>query len=489
MLTKIELDGFKTFQNFELELGPFEVIVGANGSGKSNLFDALRLLSRLADAEGDLFGAFQGVRGETDQLFSLDAKGEPVETMRIAVEMLVEPKVREKQGNEVKLRYTRLRYEIKVRRIADFLGLSHHSLLHESLTFIPVKDDTWAQQFGLSVENGWLPSGKALTGSKREFIKTYDNNGKVMIRLQPDVPKSSKKQIRSHRTRSADKATATMLSSVTTTEFPHALAAREEMRSWQFLELNPGDLRGSRDVPRRTTLITNWVSDLPRHLALIKNENSDYDLLRDVSRDISGLVPGIVKIDLKKIEGIASPMLTAEMQDGRTFPWQALSDGTLRLLALVVLHNDPAHKGLLCFEEPENGVHPACLAGLARLLRDLATDFSQAYEEGQPLRQLLVNTQSPVFVSQREVMEVPNGILFAYIVNHVKPQSGEPPLSLTRIVPVRRRAELVESLQKKGEGNGSLQTETYSLNQIKRYLNTGTFEEARQILENGGVPS
>src|SRR5881275_2865420 len=51
MITKIELDGFKTFKDFKVELAPFQVIVGPNGAGKSNLFDALQLLSRLADAD------------------------------------------------------------------------------------------------------------------------------------------------------------------------------------------------------------------------------------------------------------------------------------------------------------------------------------------------------------------------------------------------------------------------------------------------------
>ena len=62
MITRIEIDGFKTFQDFSLDLAPLQVIVGANGAGKSNLFDALMLLSRLADS--DLHSAFQGMRGE-----------------------------------------------------------------------------------------------------------------------------------------------------------------------------------------------------------------------------------------------------------------------------------------------------------------------------------------------------------------------------------------------------------------------------------------
>ncbi|MBE9229569.1 AAA family ATPase [Phormidium sp. LEGE 05292] len=48
MLTRIEINGFKTFENFALDLSPFSVILGPNASGKSNLFDALQFLSQIA---------------------------------------------------------------------------------------------------------------------------------------------------------------------------------------------------------------------------------------------------------------------------------------------------------------------------------------------------------------------------------------------------------------------------------------------------------
>ncbi len=66
MITRIEIDGFKTFRKFYLNLAPLQVIVGPNGAGKSNLFDALRLLSRLVDS--DLRTAFQDLRGEARML-------------------------------------------------------------------------------------------------------------------------------------------------------------------------------------------------------------------------------------------------------------------------------------------------------------------------------------------------------------------------------------------------------------------------------------
>ena len=48
MITKLEIDGFKSFRDFSIEFSPFTVVAGKNASGKSNLFDALELLSRCA---------------------------------------------------------------------------------------------------------------------------------------------------------------------------------------------------------------------------------------------------------------------------------------------------------------------------------------------------------------------------------------------------------------------------------------------------------
>lgn len=69
MITKIEIDGFKTFENFEMVFAPFVIIAGSNGSGKSNLFDAIKLLSSLA--ENDLKTAFADQRGSFSELFTL----------------------------------------------------------------------------------------------------------------------------------------------------------------------------------------------------------------------------------------------------------------------------------------------------------------------------------------------------------------------------------------------------------------------------------
>ena len=48
MLTRLEVNGFKTFEKLDVTLTPFTMVVGNNAAGKSNLFDVIQLLSNLA---------------------------------------------------------------------------------------------------------------------------------------------------------------------------------------------------------------------------------------------------------------------------------------------------------------------------------------------------------------------------------------------------------------------------------------------------------
>ena len=87
MITRIEIDGFKAFRNFSMEFTPLTVIAGTNASGKSNLFDALQLLSRLA--ETDLKTAFNEQRGEAAELFTQYGPEQYSDLMKFGAELLV----------------------------------------------------------------------------------------------------------------------------------------------------------------------------------------------------------------------------------------------------------------------------------------------------------------------------------------------------------------------------------------------------------------
>ncbi len=300
MITQIEIDGFKTFKNFKVELAPFQVIVGPNGSGKSNLFDALKLLSLLSDLT--LQVAFQQVRGEATELFTAFPGGQRTDRMRLAIEMLVNRKVQgggeapqvenvevAKQDipvRDIKLQYTRLRYELEITIGTDTYGLDRLFLAYESLKSIPQDEDRWSQKYGLSSLNGWLPEPtngpKTLIDTRPAPIATIETRtgqsevveGR-MIFLYPD----SDMQERIRRFY-ANEIEQTVLSRVTDVEHPHILAAQDELRLLRFLHLNvevlrePGSTIGSR-------FISSDGKGLPRMLARMQAE--DKFALADVS--------------------------------------------------------------------------------------------------------------------------------------------------------------------------------------------------------------
>ncbi len=72
----------------------------------------------------------------------------------------------------------------------------------------------------------------------------------------------------------------------------------------------------------------------------------------------------------------------------------------MRFLALAVLELDPEARGLLCLEEPENGIHPERIPKILQLLQDIATNPMENIGPENPLRQVIINTHSPSVVMQ-----------------------------------------------------------------------------------------
>jgi len=109
MLTRVEIDGFKTFQKFGLDLRPLSAIVGPNASGKSNLFDALRFLSLLA--QQDIRTAMQDLRGLPEELFRRTAQ-ETSTRVHFAIEVLLNREGVDAFGTPYVIYAQRLRYEL-----------------------------------------------------------------------------------------------------------------------------------------------------------------------------------------------------------------------------------------------------------------------------------------------------------------------------------------------------------------------------------------
>lgn len=387
MITYIKINGFKSFHEFEMEFTPFTVIAGANASGKSNLFDALKLLSRLAETD-NLKHAFKEQRGEFIELFTQYEEQQYANEIAFEVEMLVDRKIKDAWGNEAEVKYTRLRYELKIERFtSNSSGIEDLKVIYEKLTNLKHKEDKWANLLPSESLEHWRP--KVVKGKRSiPYITTEVENDIATVLVPQDGVTGNKRRF------PLNNAVRTVLSSFDTVDFPHVFAAKEEMKSWKFLQLNPEDLR--KPTNKRTG--EDKISETGQYLAavLYRIKQEDPYTLREISRKLQTFLPNFIDVDV--IDDLENKQFLIKItdKDKKQYSSRVLSEGTLRILALCILEHDAQYHSLLCFEEPENGIHPFRIETMAKLLKDLSADF---LDINFPLRQVIVNTHSPVLVN------------------------------------------------------------------------------------------
>jgi len=390
LITRIEIDGFKSFAAFALSLPPFAVILGPNATGKSNLFDALRLLSRLAT--NDVRAAMRELRGEPLELFRRLPDGSVADRMCLAVETLLEPTVRDDFGQEIELSHTRLRYEITiVRRQED--GIERFFVEHEQAKPILKKDDSW-RPYGAPLATKFA-AHFVKRSNRSHFLDTVVADGQRYFELRHDGTAGRPRKL------PAREAYRSVLSGISLVqEFPHLYALRRELSSLRYLQLDAAAERSPSPLDAPEVLErdgSNVAAVLFRVRAETLTPETPDGALSDIRADLVAMVPGVVDLAVARDEEKREYHLEVTMRDGQVFNSRVLSDGTLRILARLTLLHDPRHRGVLCFEEPENGVHQTRLGALMAFLEDSCTDPGIDVVEGEPpFRQIIVNTHSPI---------------------------------------------------------------------------------------------
>lgn len=423
MLTRIEIDGFKTFKDFALDVPPFLAVIGPNAVGKSNLFDALQFLREVTDR--GLSAAVQSARGGLDDLFRRRGDGSRVRTVRFAVELLLDPEIRDAWGTEVVLTQTRLRYELVISWQTDRHGNAR--LLVDRESAVPLRRGYRELQRAWQASNSFM-EGHVLGKRTRAFLETVDDPGRGKIfQIRQDSVQG--------RPRPASSAEETVLSSMTSAEFKHLYALRQEILSWRRLQLEPQALRlpGERFGDDR---LRPDGGNLARVLSRVRSETTTDSrpdgLLGEISTDLSSLIPGVTGFAVAENPQTGKWEISVWGRDEGQYPAAVASDGTLRVLALLTALYDPRYRGLLCFEEPENGVHPAQLRRLVRFLNDLVTNPTADEPQG-PLSQVILNSHSPLVL---EAVKSSGCVVLEPLALLEKGRSGQPVQS--RITRFRR---------------------------------------------------
>jgi len=335
----LKVTNFRALREVEFkDLTPLTVLLGPNGSGKSTVFDVFAFLSECFDS--GLRRAWNK-RGRAKEIKTRGSEG-PVSI------------------------------EIKYREPGYPLVTYHLAIDEESSGPVVVEE--------------WLQWRRGSRGQPFRFLDYRRGQGQATSGEQPDE-KDRRIDIP---LKSPDLLAVNALGQFA--EHPRVAALREFITGWYISYLSADNTRGQPEAGphERLSKTGENLANVMQYLAEQHPERLEK-------------IFEVLRLRVPRIESV----LTETMPDGRLLlkikdaPFanpilaRFASDGTLKMLAYLVLLYDPAPPPFIGIEEPENHLHP-------RLLLELAEECRKATARTQ----LLVTTHSPFFLNSLKPEEV-----------------------------------------------------------------------------------
>lgn len=322
-LKRLKLKNLLSFGNpgVDLELGSLNVVVGANGSGKSNLIEAISLLK---SATSDFSRALsEGEVAENWLWKGKSREGSPAEISAFW----------DRQKSKVGILH---RFELEERNYRFFV--TDELIEDEAITEAGAKEPR--KYFFYKNRRAYLNiAGREGEPKEKRGLQLEEINPEKSILAQRSDPEHYPELYR----------------------WGETLKNIQIYRDWQF---------GRKSVLRNAQSPgqpNEYLLEGGENLAVVVNRlKFDSEAKRSLMEYLRDFYPWIEDIDLR-MEGGKVQVYFHE-KGGVFTPATRLSDGTMRWLALLVILLVPNPPPLVCIEEPELGLHPDVIPKLAELL-------------------------------------------------------------------------------------------------------------------------
>ncbi|MFN5073149.1 MAG: AAA family ATPase [Cyclobacteriaceae bacterium] len=350
MITNVFVENFKAiYKGKSLPLQPFTVFIGNNGTGKSSILEALRILQNCVATDLNQafseWGDLSKIRNYNALLPQLDTTESGFKKQSDPILFFIEAKHKDKAYQ--------YRVAINLNLSGDYYVVENEELYcNEQPLFVANVIDNEG--------NGLAIFTKTKDGSATEL--RYTNN-KLILGLG--------------------------VSALMAQEF---LDFREFVLRWQFLYLNAHEM----GMPVQQNRLEKEIRldytgrNIAEYILWLRNQSPEsFDSL---IRKMLFVIPYIKDIQPNVIESFTRQvelLLQENSQKSKPLPGWLLSSGTLRVLALLAMFEAPKKPSVLFVDEVENGLDPRTIGMLINLIQD---------EFATNAMQVIVTSHSPYFL-------------------------------------------------------------------------------------------
>jgi predicted ATPase len=345
----LRIKNFKAFKDVEmLDIPNFCVIVGANGTGKSTLFNIFGFLKEALTTNVTTALIKQG-----------GSRG------------FQEVRTRNSEGS--------IEIEIKFRENPTAPLITYFLQINEKDGKAIVEREILKYRRGRSSGQPW------------HFLDFSNGRGDAVINELDSVKDIKNLKRETQSLKSPDILAVKGLAQFE--RFPAVVALGNLIENWHV-----SDFHISKARPEQEVSYAEHLSREGENLSLVIQHFYQFHrhVFDTIVEKIKHRVPGINNVEAKTTE---EGRVLLKFQDGAfedPFLARYVSDGTIKMLAYLTLLYDPKPHPLLCIEEPENQLYP-------KLLFELAEEFRVYSERGG---QVFVSTHSPDFLNATQLDEV-----------------------------------------------------------------------------------
>ncbi len=372
MIRRIHIWRYKSLYDIELSLERLNLILGPNAAGKSNLFDALRLLSQIVTAE-DLTKAFANHRGDPIEAFTFGEKGieglleEERLWLRMEVDVELEPEIIRSVEEQIRALRSGLS-ENKKNPSSSKRVTERYLRYHCEIEMIPQTGVLRVTNEGLLALKEDKQGNLRPDKRRKPFLERVGN--RLRLRMEGQARPIEYEVGLTHTLASRP---------FYPPHYPHLTAFREEVSRWRFYYFEPRLMREECALKEVEDLPSTGADLAAVYYTLLHKNPKQFE---NLIKSLSSIIPTIENVDIKKTR--EGKLQLKIIERNIAYSAKVISEGTLRVLALsAILYISPAT--LVGIEEPENGVHPRRLQLIANLIQN-ATDW----------RQIILNSHSPL---------------------------------------------------------------------------------------------